>query len=223
MKAPSARRMLAITVLATSISSSAKSPSKADPWLVLGKITHERSYTIETRDRKCTRGTIAEFTTERLTVKVYNRNSPDTPETVTFHRADVLRVADGPWVYYSGRSSWSDVSSIHLAGRERLKIVTASGKTYEAKAPYTVSDDGFTLHTSGKSTKISKSEIKQVYDIVIKPLTNTSEYLEEELGPMIIFDPDVYVYGLHLEQYVPVLLYNAGDPEDNSPVECAPR
>jgi hypothetical protein len=223
MKIPSARHILAFTALATTISSSAKSPSQPDPWLVLGKITHERSYTIETRDRKCTWGTIFELTTEHLTAKVYNRTSPDSPDTVTFHRADVLRVASGRWVYYSGRSSWSDVSSIRLEGRERLKIITKVGKTYEAKPPYTVSDDGITLHTSGRPTKISKSEIAQVYDIVIKPLTNTGEYLEEELGPMIIFDPDLYVYGLHLEQYVPVLLYTADDPEDNSAAECAPR
>jgi hypothetical protein len=39
---------------------------------------------------------------------------------------------------------------------------------------------------------------------------------------MIIFDPDLYVYGVHLEQYVPVLLYNASDPEDNSPTKCVP-
>ena len=52
MQIPSARRILAFAVLATSIFSSAKSPDQADSWLVLNKITHKRSYTIETRDRK---------------------------------------------------------------------------------------------------------------------------------------------------------------------------
>jgi hypothetical protein len=217
------RHVLAFTVLSTSIFAPAKPPDQADSWLVLSKITHERSYTIETRDRKCTSGTITRVTPDRLTAKVYNRNSPDSPDTVTFHRAEVLRVASERWVYYSGRSSWSDVSSIRIEGRERLKIVTTLGKTYEAKPPYSVSDDGITIQTSGKSKKISKSEIAQVYDIAIKPLTNTGEYLEEELGPMIIFDPDLYVYGLHLEQYVPVLLYTVGAAEDNSPTQCAPR
>ena len=45
-------RILAFAVLATSIFSSAKSPDQADSRLVLNKITHKRSYTIEIRDRK---------------------------------------------------------------------------------------------------------------------------------------------------------------------------
>jgi len=54
-------------------------------------------------------------------------------------------------------------------------------------------------------------------------LTDFGEYSLDELGPMIIFDPDWYVYGLHLERYVSVLLYDATDPEDNSPAQCVGR
>jgi len=36
---------------------------------------------------------------------------------------------------------------------------------------------------------------------------------------MIIFDPDLYAYALHLEHYVPVLLYNSSDPEDDFPIQ----
>jgi hypothetical protein len=223
MKTACACRILAFTVLATSIASLAKSPDQADAWSVLNKITHKRSYMIETRDRKCMWGMITEVTADRLTAKVYTSNSSRSPDTVIFPHADVLRVTSGRTVYYSGRSSWSDVSSLHVDGRERLRIVTTDGKTYEVKAPYTISDDSITLRTSGKSTKVSKSDISQVYDIVVKPLTANGEYLAEELGPMIIFDPDLYVYGLHLEQYVSVLLYNASDPEENSPAQCVPK
>ena len=220
MQTPSARRILAFAVLATSIFSSAKSPDQADSWLVLNKITHKRSYTIETRDRKCVLVTIAGVTNDRLAAKVHTSNSAGLTDTVIFSRADVLRVASGRPVYYSGRSSWSDVSSLRVERRERLKIVTTTGKTYIVKPPYTISDEGITLHASGKSTKISKSEITQVYDMVVKPLTDFGEYSLDELGPMIIFDPDWYVYALHLEHYVPVLLYNSNDPEDNSPAQC---
>jgi hypothetical protein len=222
MQSSTACRILAFTVLATSLSSSAKSPDQADTWLIFNKITHKRSYRIETRDRKCVRGTITGVTTDGLTAAV-SSNLPGSPNTVTFPRADVLRVAAGQIVYYSGRSSWSDVSSLRMKGRERLKVVTTDGKTYKVKPPYSVSDEGITLNTSGKSTMISKGEIVQVYDIVAKPLTDTGEYLADELGPLIIFDPDLYVYGLHLEEYVSVLLYDASDPEDNSPVQCVPR
>lgn len=37
---------------------------------------------------------------------------------------------------------------------------------------------------------------------------------------MLIFDPQLYVYGLRLEGYVPVLLYGADEPEDNSSAQC---
>jgi hypothetical protein len=222
MKFRSARHILSFTLLATSIFSSAKSPDQADSWSVLNKITHKRTYTIETRDRKCTWGRITEVTPDRLTVTANNPKSYS-PATVIFPRSDVLRVAAGRRVYYSGRSSWVDVSSIRVEGRERLKIVTTVGKTYEAKLPYTVSDDSVTLPAPAKATKISKSDIALVYDIVVKPLTDTGEYLQDELGPMIIFDPYLYEYGLHLEQYVSVLLYKADDPEDNSPAQCAQR
>jgi hypothetical protein len=137
--------------------------------------------------------------------------------------ADVLRVSSGRIVYYSGRSSWLDVSSLRIAGRERLEIVTKAGKTYKVKPPYEVSDQGITLQSSEESTKISKSEIAQVYDVVVKPLTANGDYLAEELGPMIIFDPDLYVYALHLEHYVPVLPYNSSDPEDDFPIQCVWR
>ena len=85
MKTPSARRILAFAVLATSTFSSAKSPDQADSWLVLNKITHKRSYTIETRDRQCVSGTIAGVTNDRLTAKVHTSNSAgliDTSDTL---------------------------------------------------------------------------------------------------------------------------------------------
>jgi len=230
MKTPSICRILSVTVLGTSIYSLAKSPDPADSWWVLNKITHKRSYTIETRDRKCVSGTITRVTADHLTAKVYASNSWRSPDTLTFPRADVLRVTVGRIVYYSGRSSWSDVSSLRLIslrqlkiGQDRLKIVMKDGKVYEVKPPYTVSDEDFTLQISGKSTNVSKTEIAQVYDDVVKPLSEFGEYSLDELGPMVIFDPDWYVWKLHLEQHIPALLYDASAPEDNSPAQCVTR
>jgi hypothetical protein len=96
------------------------------------------------------------------------------------------------------------------------------GKAYTVKPPYTVSDEGIAPR-SGTRPKIAKIDIAEVYEIVPKPLTDTGEYLSEELGPMIVFDPDWYVWSLHLEQHVPVLLYDAGAPEDNSSAQCVAK
>jgi hypothetical protein len=209
-------RLLTLTILASLVLSSAKSSGQEDPWFVLNKITHKRSYMIETRDRKCVGGVITQVTSDRLTASDSSRS----PDLLTFPRADVLRVTSEQTAYYNGRSSWSDVSSLRLTGRERLKIVMKDGKVYKFKPPYTVSDEGITLHPSGRSTKIAKGEIAQVYEIAIKPLTATGEYLMEELGPMIVFDPDWYAYVLHLEQYVTVLVYDSSRSEDNSSAQC---
>jgi hypothetical protein len=219
MKILSACRILSLTVAATSIFSWAKSTDQADPWSVLSGITHKRSYTIETRDHRCFRGKITRVTTDHLALL----DSSHSPDAVIFLRADVWRVVSGRVMYYSGRSSWSDVSSLRVRGRGRLKIVTRIGKTYNVKPPYTVSDEGITLNASGKSANIPKSEIAQVYDIVVRPLTDFGDYSLGELGPMVVFDPDWYVRSLHLEQHVEVLLYNATEPEDDSPVQCAPK
>src|ERR1039457_6112935 len=132
MKSPTAYGILASTLLATSIFSLAKSPDPTEPWLVLSKITRKRSYQIETRDRKCVQGTITGVTTDRLPAQVYS-NLSGSSDTVIFSRADVLRVAAGRIVYFSGRSSWADVRALDIKGRERLKIVTTAGKTYTVK------------------------------------------------------------------------------------------
>jgi len=249
MKIPRTCRLLPL-ILAITVSSSAKAPDPTESWWILNKITHRRSYTIETKGRKCVWGTITRITPNSLTAKVQGRSfSTDTmtfpTDTVLYPRADVFRVTIGWRLYFSGRSSWADVSSLRGVGtkivrkngtvfvakppfnfsagetiREHLKIVTKAGKIYEVKPPFNVFDDGILLSASGESTEIPKDEIAQVYDVVPKPLTDWGEYNAEELGPMIIFDPDLYVYGLHLEQYVPVLLYDAGKPEDNSPAQC---
>jgi hypothetical protein len=219
VETPAVCSLTALIILATSIFSPAKCPGQDAPWFVLNKITHKRSYMIETRDRQCAWGIITEVASDHLTAKRYASSLSQLPETRTVLRADVLRIGDERLAYYSGRSSWLDVSSLRLASWERLKIVMKDGKAYTVKPPYTVSDEGIAPH-SGKRTKLAKSEIAEVYEIVPKPLTATGEYLGEELGPMIIFDPDWYVWGLHLEQYVSVLVYDASRPEDNSSAQC---
>src|SRR6266704_369499 len=112
MKTSFAYRILAFIVLATPILSSAKSFDREDSWLILNKVTHKRSYIIETRDRKCVLGMITGVTTDSITAKVYASSASASPDTVIFPRADILSVAAASWTgYYSGRSSWSDVSS----------------------------------------------------------------------------------------------------------------
>jgi hypothetical protein len=199
--------------------SRAQSSTQANSWSVLNKITHKRNYQIQTRDLKCTLAVITEVAADHIVITQYRLKSPS--HTITVAQENVLRVLVGRKVYYSGRSSWSDVSTIRPERRESLRIVTTGGKTYKVKPPYTVDSFSIEFNKDGKTTKISKSEVAQVYVTVVKPLTDHGEYLWYELGPLIIFDPDFYAWNFHLEQYATVLLYDAKVPEDNSPVQCA--
>lgn len=203
--------------------SQAKSSKEEDPWLLLNKITHKRTYTIETRDGQCVWGTIKTVTPDRLTAKVNSLYGTSDAVMRTFIRNDVLHIGGSVYqvrLYYSGRSSWSDSAAFHAFGREGLKIVAESGETYDVKPPYIVSDDGIATTALGKHVNFPKKDIARIYAVVTKPVTDRQGYLLEELGPMIIFDPYFYEYKFHLEQYISVLLYDASQPEDDSTGPC---
>ncbi len=218
--------LTALAILATPAISQAKLPKKEDPWLLLNKITHKRTYSIETRDGQCVWARIKAVTPDRLTARDGQQGSWSADPVVRrFSRDDVVHVgvawADGgARLYYSGRSSWIDVALLRTSSRERLNIVTKSGKTYDLKQPYTIADDGIATTSPEKQVDLPKKDIARIYAIVEKPLTDMQDYDLDELGPMIIFDPYFYEYKFHLERYIPVLLYDASQPEDNSPAAC---
>lgn len=211
--------LTALAILATPAISQSELLKEEDSWLLLNKITHKRTYSIETRDGQCIWARIKAVTPDRLTAKVHSTGSSH-PLLKTFNRNDVVHVGVAMWgaeLYYSSRSSWADVAILRVGSREQLNIVTKSGKTYDVKQPYTVSNDGVATTVSGKQLNLPKNDIARIYAIVEKPLTDQQAYNVDELGPMIIFDPYFYEYEFHLERYVSVLLYDASQPEDNSP------
>jgi hypothetical protein len=204
-------------LVACSIFSAAQS-TPLDSWSNLNKITHKRAYRIETRDLKCTWAEINNVSTDALVATVRNANDS---HTVKVSRAEVLFVSIGS-VYYSGRSSWSDVAALSAEHHNRLEVITNSGKTYRLKSPYKVTDEGITLQPA-KDPIIPKGDISQLYEILPKPLTARGEFLGEELGPLVIFDPDLYKYSLHLEGSVTVIRFDASQPEDNTPAQCSTK
>jgi hypothetical protein len=115
------------------------------------------------------------------------------------------------------------VTTFPTRGRQYLRIVTLSGRIYKVRPPYTVSDNEIAFHNSSKLVEVPKSRIGRIYLIAAVPLTAYREYVADELGPLIIFDPDFYVWSFHLERHVLVLLYNAADLEDNTPLQCLPK
>jgi hypothetical protein len=206
---------LALALATLSIFSAAQS-TPSDSWSNLNKITHKRAYRIETRDLKCAWAEINNASADSIIATVHNVHDS---HAVKFTRAEVLFVSVDS-VYYSGRSSWSDVAALLAQNHSRVKVVTKAGKIYKLKSPYKVTAEGIAPQFPAKKPTISKSEIAQVYEVLPKPLTANGEYLGEELGPFVIFDPDLYKYSLHLEGFLTVLRYDASQPEDNTPTKC---
>ena len=176
--------LAALAILAAPAISQAELPKKEDPWLLLNKITHKRTYSIETRDGQCVWARIKAVTPDRLTAKVHPTWS--SPLLKTFNRNDIVHVGvdwatGGAKLYYSGRSSWIDVALLRTSSRERLNIVTKSGKTYDLKRPYTVADDGIATTSPEKQVNILKKDIARIYGIVEKPLTDMQDYDLDEL------------------------------------------
>jgi hypothetical protein len=210
-----------IALLTTSSSVFGQSAVPPDSWSLLRRITHDRTYVIQTRDLKCHVQKITKLTDDGLTVTDFQRYS--TTEGMEVPRSEVLRVSGGESIYYSGRSSWQDVHDVTVKWRDSLRFIEKDGTVHHVRAPFVVSGDAIEFQKSGKSVRIEKSHIAKVFFVAMKPRTAAEDYALDELGPMIVFDPDAWQYWLRLEPYVPVLLYDATKPEDNSPLKCTYR
>jgi hypothetical protein len=195
-----------------------------DSWQNLKHVTHERYYTVVDRKSNCTTGHIVKTNDHELTLKLLNRTY------ATFDRAGVLRVSvsqAGPYlpphvhanvgrVYdavYNDKSSWSDLKRV--AGEE-VKVVKTDGETYEGRLLITFETQMELDRTAGK-LEIAKGDVAQVYHLRPKPLTDDEKYSAQE---DFWIDPRLWPYYLNLVPRLPVRLYDASQPDDNTPVRC---
>jgi len=152
MKIPRTCRVLPL-ILAITVSSSAKAPDPRNPGGFLQDHT-QAYYTIETKGRKCVLGNDHKNYLRQPHCKGQGRSfSTDTmtfpTDTVLYARADVFRVTIGWRLYFSGRSSWADVSSLRGVG---TKIVRKNGTVFVAKPPFNFSA-GETIRERLKSSR----------------------------------------------------------------------
>jgi hypothetical protein len=95
-------------------------------------------------------------------------------------------------------------------GAEYLHVVTKSGEKWKWKQP-TVTDDSVTF----EGVTISKGDIRYIFYVRAKPLTNVEEFFHDEdlkwLAP---------IPWLGEVTRISVLLYNSDLPEDNSSIAC---
>jgi hypothetical protein len=187
-------------------------------WDVVTHLNRNASFTFVDRNHTCTSGKINRANDRKVTVS--RQHDPD----IDIARTDLLRITSGEWapgVVFSGRSSWSDV--VRIVGRRfhpDIAVVTKSGEEHKGKL-LTASETGLTIGHAGKKTDINKSEVSIVSYTRTKPLSDFTEYLDDELAWMKIFDPQLWPRMLHLHS-ISIRLYDSSLSQDDSTIICIP-
>lgn len=189
-------------------------------WENLSKITHDTQYSILEKDRSCYFGKIVQVSESSLQWRDLPTQTNRNPATRTIQRSDIVLISEsGASIHdsvFSGRSSWNSLKEAAPKGpREYLLIVSKSSDHHKSKK-FVVNEDSIVLQDSGKDVAIAKSNVAQVYYVRVKPATDNEKYLAQEapfLWPKFWFGPLFFTT-------LPVLLYDASMPENNTPLTC---
>jgi hypothetical protein len=144
--------------------------------------------------------------------------------TKTIQRLDLLRVnrgACGGCVLFSNRSSWLDVTILPRKPFRpaQVRVETKAGQKYDGTLTDT-SDDGLTLQSSGKSIHLQKSELATVSYIILKPVSDSAVYIDEEGLFLKFLDPELWPYFFGVQGSWSVKVYDASMAEDDSQIVC---
>ena len=198
-------------------------------WKVVEGLTHKTEFTAIDRDGNCTTGSIKEATDKALALKT-------TASVVSIPKDRLLRFEYGYWPHghdwpsifstvYNDRSSWSDLQLLGSWAKANpyrappVRVRDKKGKVQNGKLE-DVSDTAITLGLVNSHIVIAKSDVARVERIVEKPLSNTAEFCWEECVYFVIFDPELYPRIFHIGDTMPVLIYDAAMPQDDTQLTC---
>jgi hypothetical protein len=190
----------------------AQRSSHGDSTNELNKVTQSSTMTFFERAGTCIYGTIQHHNDHTITVQL-NNNS------VVIKREELFQVRHGDALIFSARSSWADVTGVHVYPHESLVVTLKTGKQVRGK-PIKVAGDEITLKHGFTSTRYAKLEIATVDYLRVKPESDGFDYLAQEVPYMLVFYPESYVRVLGLQGKIGVRLYDSAKPEDNAPVSC---
>jgi len=203
-----------------------------DSWHNVSGVTRDRYYTVIDRKSNCITGHIVATTNAGITIKL-----PDST-SVTIDRINVLRVSVSQAapnfprnlqadigkvrdVIYNDKSSWSDLKvlaplkRLHIEG-EMMRIVKKDGHSIEGKLA-DISDNSLEIERLVSSQNIPRADIAQAYYLRYKPLSDSVKYSAQE---DFWYDPRLWPYYLKLSPKIPVRLFDASIPEDDSAPHC---
>jgi hypothetical protein len=181
------------------------------------RVAPSTSLTFMKRDGSCVTGPILKIEPKLLTV----RQPQAAP--VTIERKDMLQASQADALVFSARSSWADVEAVHLRPRESFEVKLRNGKLMEER-PLRVTDDGFVCKRFLWVKKsYAKAQILSVDYLRMKPDSDAFDYFTQEAPALLFFYPESYDRLKGLEGRIPVRLYDAAMPEDDTALKCLAR
>ncbi len=180
-------------------------------------------YAVQTRDLGCAEGTVLSVSDQSLIVKLKDG------ARVTIPKPEVLQLrylnSSPGSILYSQRSSWLDVTQVWHGGEHYghlILVVMRDGAKHKGRLLET-QDSNLTLTEGPKSpekqVRIAKAEVSEVYRVTFKRMTAGAEYIYQELTFFWVFDPAVWP--ALVDRGTLVLLYRAGNKEENEPLICS--
>ena len=153
---------------------------------------------------------------EPKTLSVGQQQSPP----ITIQRANLLQASQADSLLFSARSSWADVEALHLLPRESVILKLRSGAQVNGR-PAEVTDSSvvFRYGTFLRKT-YPKAQIATVDHLRLKPDSAVFDDFAQAAPALLFFYPESYDHVTGLEGRVPVRLYDAVQPEDNTPLKC---
>lgn len=196
-----------------------------DAWMQVGGVDRSNLYLVALRGGRCEWGLIVKVDPGSIIIgpaPPTTGKPPVPPETKTLPRADVIRIAEGPYAHgmlYSGRRSWADVKQCVPGRREHLEVVLTSGRRMSV-VPVAASDTELTLKSGARPVTLPKSDISRVAYVRFKPLPAGYQWVVQEAPFLALFSPKTWQYALKIDAMMTVPLYDSGVSEDNSNVGC---
>jgi len=165
------------------------------------------------RDGTCQAGKIRAISRESVTLDQGGRPRGQ----IAITRTEVLQVRDSDPLY-SARSSWSDVGLVQQHKHEHLIVKLKSGKTISGPAAGVIGEQ-LSLRTVSDVKWIAKADLATVDWVRVTPAARL-QWLAQEAGPAAVLFPNMWPRMLGIGLLMTVRLYDADQPEDNSPAAC---
>lgn len=100
-----------------------------------------------------------------------------------------------------------------------MSVTATDGKLHQGTLKE-VTDSAITLRSLSTEVSLPKADLSRVDYIREKPLSDAGEYRWHELGPFMVFDPELYARMFHLGEIMEVRLYDSAVPEEDLSARC---